>query len=64
MPERSAALYGDAAVYAEPSAVPEVIRRYASDQALYAEQSRRARTVVPRAHHPELFVGALMRGHR
>jgi hypothetical protein len=64
MPERSAALYGDAAVYAEPSAVPALIRRYALDRALYAEQSRRARTVVPRAHHPELFVGALMRGHR
>jgi hypothetical protein len=64
LPERSAALYGDAAVYAEPSEVPAMIRRYASDRDLFAEQSRRARAVVPRAYRPELFVDALMRGRR
>ncbi|MEV6491683.1 glycosyltransferase [Actinoplanes sp. NPDC051633] len=62
LPERSAALYGDAAVYAEPAEMPETVRRYASDRELFAEQSRRARAVVPRAHHPELFVDAVMRG--
>jgi hypothetical protein len=58
-PEPSAALYGDAAVYAEPAAVPELIHRYATDPALFAEQSRRARAVVARAHHPELFVAGV-----
>ncbi|MFG1602457.1 glycosyltransferase [Actinoplanes sp. NPDC049265] len=55
LPERFAALYGDAAVYAEPAAVPALIRRYAADDALFAEQSRRAREVVARAHRPEQF---------
>jgi hypothetical protein len=57
--EPSAALYGDAAVYAEPAAVPELIHRYATDPALFAEQSRRARAVVARAHHPGLFVAGV-----
>jgi hypothetical protein len=56
LPEWSAALYGDAAVYAEPAAVPGLIRRYAADPELFAEQSRRARQVVAKAHHPRLFV--------
>ncbi|MEV7622861.1 glycosyltransferase [Actinoplanes sp. NPDC089786] len=55
LPERSAALYGDAAIYAEPEAVPDLIRRYAADPALFAEQSRRARQVVAKAHRPEQF---------
>jgi hypothetical protein len=56
LPERSAALYGDAAVYAEPAAVPGLIRHYTADPELFAEQSRRARAVVAKAHHPRLFV--------
>jgi hypothetical protein len=55
LPESAAALYGDAAVYSTPDGVPEVIRRYRADPALYAEQSRRARAVVAKAHHPQLF---------
>lgn len=64
LPERSAALYGDAALYADPAEVPELIRRYAADPGLFAEQSRRARAVVAKAHHPRLFadhVTALVR---
>ena len=56
LPERFAALYGDAAVYAEPAEAPDVIRRYRTDPERYAEQSRRARAVVAKAHHPGLFV--------
>jgi glycosyltransferase involved in cell wall biosynthesis len=56
LPERFAAGYGDAAVYAEPDEAAEAIRRYQSDPERYAEQSRRARTVVAKAHHPGLFV--------
>ena len=59
LPERSAALYGDAAVYAEPDAVPDLIHRYAADRALFAEQSRRAREVVAKAHRPEQFAEAV-----
>ena len=55
LPERYAALHGDAAVYAEPAAITDVIRRYTDDPALFAEQSRRARAVVAKAHHPQLF---------
>jgi glycosyltransferase involved in cell wall biosynthesis len=55
LPESSAALYGDAAVYSTPDGVPELIRRYREDPAQYAEQSRRARAVVAKAHHPRLF---------
>jgi len=55
LPERSAALYGDAALYADPADVPELIRRYATDAALFAEQSRRARAVVAAAYHPRRF---------
>ena len=56
LPERSAALFGDAAVYAEAADVPAVIRRFAAQPELFAEQSRRARAVVAKAHHPQLFV--------
>jgi hypothetical protein len=55
LPESSAALYGDAAVYSTPDGVPELIRQYREDPARYAEQSRRARAVVAKAHHPQLF---------
>lgn len=55
LPERSAAVYGDAAVYTTPDGVPELIRRYREDPGRYAEQSRRARAVVAKAHHPQLF---------
>jgi hypothetical protein len=55
LPERSAAVYGDAAVYSTPEGVPELIRRYREDPDLFAEQSRRARAVVAKAHHPRLF---------
>lgn len=55
LPERSAAVYGDAAVYSTPQGVPELIRRYRESPALFAEQSRRARAVVTTAHHPQLF---------
>ena len=61
LPERSAALYGDAAVYAGPAETPEVVRRYAGDPALFAEQSRRARAVVARAHHPRVFAEHVVR---
>jgi hypothetical protein len=56
LPERFAALYGDAAVYAEPGEAAAVIHRYRADPELYAEQSRRARAVVAKAHHPGLFL--------
>ena len=56
MPERHAAVFGDAAVYCGPDEVEATIERYRADRALYAEQSRRARAVVAQAHHPQLFV--------
>ena len=56
LPERFAALYGDAAVYAEPDQAAATVERYRSDPERYAEQSRRARAVVAKAHHPGLFV--------
>jgi hypothetical protein len=56
MPERFAALYGDAAVYTEPAGAGDVIRRYAADAGAYAEQSRRARLVATNAHRPQGFV--------
>ncbi len=55
LPERYAAIHGDAAVYAEPDDVAPLIRRYATTPALYAEQSSRARAVVARAHPPDAF---------
>ena len=59
LPESSAALYGDAAVYAAVEDVPDLVRRYAADPALFAEQSRRAREVVAKAHRPEQFAEAV-----
>ena len=56
MPERHAAVFGDAAVYCRPAEVEATIQRYHTDRGLYAEQSRRARAVVAKAHHPQLFV--------
>jgi hypothetical protein len=56
LPERFAALYGDAAVYAEPDGAAAVVERYRADPERYAEQSRRARDVVAKTHHPGLFV--------
>jgi glycosyltransferase involved in cell wall biosynthesis len=56
LPERFAARYGDAAVYGEPADAADVIRRYASDPARYAEQSRHARAVVAAAHPPRAFL--------
>jgi O-antigen biosynthesis protein len=60
LPEPYAAGYGDAAVYTEPAGVPELIHRYVADPELYAEQSRRARAVVAKAHHPRLFVDRMV----
>jgi hypothetical protein len=60
MPERFAALYGDAALYPAPGEAGGVIRRYAADPPLYAEQSRRARAVVDKAHRVEAFVEFVM----
>jgi hypothetical protein len=59
-PERYAGLYGDAAVYCRRSEVAPLIDRYLADPALYAEQSRRAREVVRRAHDPDLLVERIM----
>jgi hypothetical protein len=56
LPERFAALYGDAAVYAEPDEAAATVERYRTDPERYAEQSRRARAVVAKAHHPGLFL--------
>lgn len=56
MPERHAAVFGDAAVYCAPGGVEATLHRYHADRGLYAEQSRRARAVVVKAHHPQLFV--------
>ena len=56
MPERHAAEFGDAAVYCGPGEVAALIKRYAADRPLFAEQSRRARDVVAKAHHPQLYV--------
>jgi hypothetical protein len=56
LPERHAAVFGDAAVYCEPSGAGATIARYHADPELYAEQSRRARAIVARNHHPQLFV--------
>jgi hypothetical protein len=50
--ERFADLYGDAAVYCTPDEVPHLVARYRADPVLFAEQSRRARAVVARAHDP------------
>ncbi|WP_433297039.1 glycosyltransferase family 2 protein [Actinoplanes sp. CA-030573] len=60
MPERYAALYGDAAVYCGRSEVAPLIDRYRADPGLFAEQSRRARAVVARAHDPALLVERIM----
>jgi len=54
--ERFAGLYGDAAVYCTPDEVPPLIARYRADPMLFAEQSRRARAVVARAHDPAAVV--------
>jgi hypothetical protein len=54
--ERFAGLYGDAAVYCGPAEVPPLIARYRADPLLFAEQSRRARAVVTRAHDPALLL--------
>jgi hypothetical protein len=59
-PERYAGLYGDAAVYCGRSEVAPLIARYRADPALFAEQSRRAREVVARAHDPALLVERIM----
>jgi hypothetical protein len=56
MPERYAGFYGDAAVYCGRSEVGPLIARYRADPGLFAEQSRRARSVVARAHDPALLV--------
>jgi hypothetical protein len=56
MPERHAAVFGDAAVYCGPGEAEATIQRYHADRELYAEQSRRARGVVAKAHDPQLFV--------
>ncbi|BCJ54696.1 hypothetical protein Asp14428_61710 [Actinoplanes sp. NBRC 14428] len=55
-PERHAAVFGDAAVYCAPAEVAGLIKRYASDRVLFAEQSRRARAVVANAHDPQEYV--------
>ncbi|MEV6848422.1 glycosyltransferase family A protein [Actinoplanes sp. NPDC051411] len=54
--ERFADLYGDAAVYCTPDEVPHLVARYRADPVLFAEQSRRARAVVARAHDPAAVV--------
>jgi hypothetical protein len=54
--ERFAGFYGDAAVYCTPAEVPHLIARYRADPVLFAEQSRRAREVVARAHDPARLV--------
>lgn len=60
MPERFAAFYGDAAVYAEPAEVEPLIACYRADPTLFAEQSRRARAVVAKAHDPDILVERIM----
>jgi hypothetical protein len=60
MPERYAALYGDAAVYCPRSEVAPLVARYRADPALFAEQSRRARTVVANAYDPVRFVELIL----
>ncbi|MGA5302943.1 glycosyltransferase [Nucisporomicrobium flavum] len=55
-PERHAAVFGDAAVYCAPSEVSGLIKRYTADRVLFAEQSRRARAVVAKAHHAQPYV--------
>jgi hypothetical protein len=60
MPERYAGLYGDAAVYCGRTEVAPLIARYRADRELFAEQSRRARSVVARAHDPALLVQRIM----
>ncbi len=60
MPERYAGFYGDAAVYCGRSEVAPLIARYRADPALFAEQSRRARQVVAKAHDPARLVERIM----
>jgi hypothetical protein len=63
LPERFAAGYGDAAVYCTPDEIQTTIERYRGDQALYLEQSRRARAVVASAQHRRHYlnrIGALV----
>ncbi|MFI7600779.1 glycosyltransferase [Actinoplanes sp. NPDC049681] len=55
-PERHAAVFGDAAVYCTPAEVGGLIKRYTADRVLFAEQSRRARAVVAKAHDPQGYV--------
>jgi hypothetical protein len=59
-PERYAGWYGDAAVYCGRSEVGPLIARYRADPALFAEQSRRARSVVARAHDPAVSVARII----
>jgi len=55
-PERFAPAFGDAAVYAGPGDVADLIRRYRAEPALLAEQGRRARTVAARAYPASRYV--------
>lgn len=55
-PERHAAIFGDAAVYCTPAEVAGLIKRYSADRVLFAEQSRRARAVVAKAHDAQGYV--------
>jgi O-antigen biosynthesis protein len=54
--EQFAHLYGDAAVYCTPAEVAHLIACYRADPVLFAEQSRRARAVVARAHDPAVLL--------
>ena len=60
MPERHAAVFGDAAVYCGPAEADATIQRYHADRELYAEQSRRARQVVATAHDPARLVDRIL----
>ncbi|GGK89618.1 glycosyltransferase family A protein [Mangrovihabitans endophyticus] len=51
LPERFAAVLGDAAVYCAPGEVAALVRRYHGDADQWAEQSRRARQVIAHAYH-------------
>ncbi|GAB1693959.1 glycosyltransferase [Krasilnikovia sp. M28-CT-15] len=59
LPRRLAALYGDAAAYAEPAEVPALLAGYVQDPQRYAGRSRQGYCAVASAYRPERFVARI-----
>lgn len=56
LPERLRELYGDAAVYCDPTRVPEVVEQYSNDQEKYREQAKRGQAFVTQRFPPEKLI--------